>query len=109
MFSPTSNLRPAPSTWRAAVRRAVDLTVAFATLESATSARDLIPHREDPARSSACPHGPIDTPTSSPHRAPLRAPLRPGRSGTVPARAQYCLTPHTGLSRHRSAHHPSAH
>jgi hypothetical protein len=107
MFSPTTNPRPAPSTWRAAVRRAVDLTVAFATLESATSARDLMSRREEPARPSACPHGLVDTPALSPHRAPLRAPLRPGRPGTVPARAQHCLTPHSGFSRHRNAH-PSA-
>ena len=32
MFSPASNPRPAASSWRSTVRRAVDLAVAFATL-----------------------------------------------------------------------------
>ena len=41
MFSPASNPRPAASSWRETVRRAVDLAVAFATLESCTTARDL--------------------------------------------------------------------
>jgi len=103
MFSPTSNPRPAPPSWRAAVRRAVDLTVAFATLESVPTARDLMPRREDPAPSSTCPHGLVDIPAPHPHRAPLRAPERLRRAGRVPARAQQCLTPHTGHSRHRSA------
>ena len=107
MFSPTSNPRTAAPSWFTAARRAVDLAVAFATLESATTARDLWLRREDPARSSTCPHGLIDVPAPHPHRAPLRAPVRPGRPGRVPARAQHCLTPRMGLLRHRSAQ-PSA-
>jgi hypothetical protein len=105
MFSPISNPRPAPPNWREAVRRAVDLTVAFATLESATTARDLWPRGEDSARSGTSPHGPVGIPAPHPHRTPLRAAVRPGRAGTVLAQPQQCLTPHTGRPRRRSAPH----
>ena len=107
MFSPASNPRPATPSWRATVRRAVDQAVAFATLESATSARDLWSGDSDAASASASPHGPVDIPAPHPHRAPLSAPVRPGRAGTVPARTHRCVTPHRALARHRSAH-PSA-
>jgi len=82
MFSPTSNTRPAPRSARllSAVRNAVDLAVAFATLES----YDL-----------SGPHGSVDRPATHPHRDRLRAPSRAGRPGAVPARAHHCVTPRT--------------
>jgi hypothetical protein len=107
MFSPASNPRPAAPSWRATVRRAVDLAVAFATLESATTARDLWSGGMEATPASASPHGPVDVPAPHPHRAPLSAPVRPGRAGTVPAQTQRCVTPHRAHPRHRSAH-PSA-
>ena len=104
MFSPASNPRPAASSWRATVRRAVDLAVAFATLESCTTARDLWSGGVDAALPSASPHGPVEFPTPHPQRAPLSATVRPGRPGTVPARTHCCVTPHRALPRRRSAH-----
>ncbi len=104
MFSPASNPRPAAPSWRATVRRAVDLAVAFATLESCSSVSDLWSGGADAADASASPHGPVDIPAPHPHRAPLRAPVRPGRSGTVSARTHHCLTPQSGRARHRSVH-----
>ena len=104
MFSPASNPRPAASSWRATVRRAVDLAVAFATLESATTARDLWSGGADAASPSTSPHGHVEHPAPHPHRAPLRAPLRPGRAGTVPARTHCCITPQRAHPRQRSAH-----
>ena len=104
MFSPASNPRPAASSWRETVRRAVDLAVAFATLESCTTARDLWSGGADAASTSASPHGPVDLPAPHPHRAPLSAPVRPGRAGTVPARTHCCVTPHRAHPRRRSAH-----
>jgi hypothetical protein len=103
MFSPSSNPRTDAPAWRHAVRRAVDLAVAFATLESATSARDLWSRDARPP-ASACPHGLLDASARHPHRSPLRLPARPGRPGAVSARAQDCLVPHAGRPRHRSAH-----
>ena len=82
MFSPASNPRPAASSWRATVRRAVDLTVAFATLESCTTARDLWSGGTDAASASTSPHGHVEHPAPHPHRAPLRASVRPGRAGS---------------------------
>jgi hypothetical protein len=75
MFSPVSDPRPAASSWRATVRRAVDLAVAFATLESCTAADDLWSGGADAAPASASPHGPVDVPAPHPHRAPLSAPV----------------------------------
>jgi hypothetical protein len=103
MFSPSSNPRIATRPWRQAVRRAVDLAVAFATLESATSARE-ISSRDASHHPSTCPHGLLDASAPHPHRMPLRRQARPGRPGTVPARAQDCLVPLAGRPRHRSAH-----
>lgn len=103
MFSPSSNPRTDAPTWRDAVRRVVDLAVAFATLESATSLRDLVSPDASPPP-SACPHDLLDASARHPHRMPLRLKARPGRSGTVPARAHDCLVPHAGRPRHRSAY-----
>jgi hypothetical protein len=71
--------------WRERFRRAVDLAVAFATLEDITEARDVGP---------TAPGHP-DAPGSydHPHRRPLRAPQRSRRPGIVAARVQPCTTP----------------
>jgi hypothetical protein len=62
--------------WRTRLRRAVDLAVAFATLEEAPS-----------------PPGHPDAPEPHPHHRTLRAPARAGRPGTVAARVTPCTTP----------------
>lgn len=103
MFSPTSHSRTAPRDWRGAFRRAVDLAVAFATLESCTTARALLPRRDPVAAPGASPHGLIDAPASHPHRTTLRAPARPGRAGAVRAREQDCTAP-IGRPRRCGAH-----
>jgi hypothetical protein len=77
MFSPTADPRSASRSWRASVRRAVDLVVAFATLADELPPRD---HADDLLQ-------------AHPHRRPLRAPSRAGRPGGVPSRAQSCTTP----------------
>src|SRR5512132_3429690 len=103
MFSPAPNSRPAPSSWRDAVRRAVDLAVALATLESCTTARELL-SRRDEAAPGACPHGLPDASAPHPHRVALRASARPGRAGAVAPRTIPCLTPLAGRPRRHSAH-----
>jgi hypothetical protein len=75
MFSPTADPRPAKRSLRDAVRRAVDLAVAFATL------------------SDELPRSHADDPAEHPHRRPLRAPSRARRPGPVHQRAQSCTTP----------------
>jgi hypothetical protein len=97
MFSPTADPRPARSSWREAVRRAVDLAVAFATLS------DELP-----------PHGPADEPAVHPHRQALRAPSRARRPGRVAPRVHICLTPlpsratRPAPASQRSRHHTSS-
>ena len=83
MFSPTAHPGPAKRSWRDAVRRAVDLAVAFATL------------------SDELPRDHADGPAVHPHRQPLRAPSRARRLGTVPPRAHRCLTPVAVRARRR--------
>jgi hypothetical protein len=103
MFSPTRTTRKAGPAWLDAVRRTVDLAVAFATLESCTTARALLPRRDPVAAPGASPHGLIDAPASHPHRTTLRAPARPGRAGAVRAREQDCTAP-IGRPRRCGAH-----
>jgi hypothetical protein len=105
MFSPTSTTRTAAPSWLQAVRRTVDLAVAFATLESYTSARELLPRRDSDGASSASPHGLNDVSAWHPHRTALRAPARPGRAGAVRAREQDCITPSIGRPRRCGAQH----
>jgi hypothetical protein len=105
MFSPTRNTRSARPAWLEAVRHTVDLAVAFATLESCTTARELLPRRDSVAAQGTSPHGLLDVPASHPHRPALRAPARPGRAGAVRARAQDCTAPTVGRPRRASAHH----
>lgn len=62
--------------WRERLRRAVDLAVAFATLEDAPPAP-----------------GHPDAPGPHPHRRPLRSPQRSRRPGAVPARVAHCTAP----------------
>jgi hypothetical protein len=58
---------------RAALRRAVDVAIAFATLEDGDE--------------------PAVAPAAHPHRRPLRAPARTRRPGAARARPQDCTTP----------------
>jgi hypothetical protein len=89
MFSPDLDSGPRRASWREAVRRAVDLAVAFATLES----------YELPQRA---PRGPVDptlrasrsadlAPVTHPHRRPARRQRRARRPGRVVPRAQPCV------------------
>src|SRR5436190_19975662 len=71
--SPRPGVRPS---WRAAVSRAVDLAVAFATLEDVSG-----------------PHGHPGDAEPHPHRRPLRTPPRARRPGAVAARPHLCVTP----------------
>src|SRR4051812_21884353 len=105
MFSPTSNPRTPPKDKLSAVRRTVDMVVAFATLEAATSLRELMPRRQPWPPSSTSPPDPLDAPVPHPHRHPPRRSARRGRPGAVPARAQDCITPGRGRPRRpRGAH-----
>jgi hypothetical protein len=103
MFSHTSHPRTRPQTTLSAVRRAVDMVVAFATLESATSLREILPRREPWPAPSTCPRDLLDAPAPHPHRGPLRLRARQGRPGAVPARAQDCTPPGIGRPRRRTA------
>jgi hypothetical protein len=100
MFSPTPTPRTDPRNWRDAVRRAVDLAVAFATLADELG--------------DDVPHGSVDHPALHPHRAPLRAQSAPRRPGAGAPRPQHCLTPldpasahpsHPQRNRRRTTHH----
>jgi hypothetical protein len=86
MFSPTADPRPAKRSLREAVRRAVDLAVAFATLSD-----EPLPRRH------------ADDLAAHPHRQPLRAPSRARRPGAVPPRAQSCTTPVADRPRRQSS------
>ncbi len=88
MFSPRST----PSPWRVKLERAADVAVAFATLESVTSVRELIGREPAPA------------PPAHPHRRrPLQAPVRSGRPGAVVAREHACATAPAMRPRSRDA------
>ena len=78
MFPSSSALRPPCRAWRQAIRHAVDLAVAFTTLESFSFPR---------------PHGPSVDPAAAlhPHRRPLGPPPRTRRSGAVPPRPAICI------------------
>ncbi|MEP6953546.1 MAG: hypothetical protein ABI950_05725 [Solirubrobacteraceae bacterium] len=94
MFSPDSTL----TTWRLAIERAADVALAFATLESITSVRELL--GREPAAAAPHPH----------QREPLAPRLRPGRPGVVPARPHVCTTapPAKRIMRSRPAHRANA-
>jgi hypothetical protein len=83
--APTPERSSTQRHWRERFRRAVDLAVAFATLEDLT---------EDLGAAPTAPGHP-DAPESHdhPHRPTLRAPQRRRRPGTVAARVQPCTTP----------------
>jgi hypothetical protein len=70
--------------WRDRLRRAVDLAVAFATLEDDLAAATTTPPCHPDAPRSLHDH---------PHRQPLRGAQRPRRPGVVAARVQPCTTP----------------
>jgi hypothetical protein len=94
MFSPDFT----PTTWRLKLERAADVAVAFATLESITSVRELL--GREPVAPAPHPH----------RREPLQPKLRHGRPGVVAPRAQVCTTATTPAKRARSraAHRASA-
>ena len=76
----------ARQSWRDKVRHAVDLTVAFVTLEDAPS--------QDPTTDAApatSPRPEIDD--RHPHRKPLRPMPRPRRPGAAAHRPQLCIAP----------------
>ena len=75
MFSPATPTRTTTAPWRAKVRRAVDLVVAFATLED-------VPH--DHADAPATQHH---------HPRRLRAATPARRPGTTPSRHHACMSP----------------
>jgi hypothetical protein len=94
MFSPAST----PSSWHLKLERAADVAVAFATLESVTSVRELLGRA--PAAAVSHPH---------PHRRdPLQPQLRPGRPGVVAARPQGCTPVPVKRARTRAAHRAGA-
>ena len=92
MFSPDST----PTTWRLAIERAADVAVAFATLESITSVRELL------GREAAAP-------APHPHRRePQQPKRRPGRPGVVASRPQPCTPVPVKRTRSRAAHRANA-
>src|SRR3954462_3098362 len=109
MFSPTSNPRTPPKDKLSAVRRTVDMVVAFATLEAATSLRELMPRRQPWPPSSTSPPDPLDAPPPPPHRPPpppsRRAAGPGGPPGAPPAGTQDATPPGRGPPRRpRGAH-----
>jgi hypothetical protein len=75
-------------TWRDALRHAVDLAVAFATLEDADA------HPEPAGESEVRPTSARESvDVRHPHRAPLRPQPRPRRPGAVATRTQACTSP----------------
>jgi hypothetical protein len=78
--------QPTPRrTWREKVRHAVDLTVAFVTLEDAYSEFD------DPSGDSSPARASVDV--RHPHRKPLRPMPRSRRPGAAAHRPQVCTAP----------------
>jgi hypothetical protein len=79
--------QPTPRrSWRDKVRHAVDLTVAFVTLE------DAHPGLDDPSDASAAPaRASVDD--RHPHRKPLRSMPRSRRPGAAAHRPQICTAP----------------
>ncbi len=88
MFPAPETSVPTARGWRAALRRAVDVAIAFATLDDGPDA--------------------APTPAEHPHRRPLRAPARPRRPGAVRPRAQDCTTPLTARPRRPARQHASS-
>jgi hypothetical protein len=97
-----SSSHPA-SAWHRAVTRAVDLAIAFATLDSygIDGARDAA---GEPPKAPPLP--------AHPHRAPLttpRPPRPPRRPGVTPARPGRCVTPLRHAPRGRPSPQRAAH
>jgi hypothetical protein len=95
MFGPASS-STTPTGWHQAVRRALDVAIAFATLDGYG-----IDGPRDAAPEPASPQGP--KPQEHPHRAPLTAPRPPRRPGAVRQRPVRCVTPLELAPRRRSA------
>jgi hypothetical protein len=94
-----SSSHPA-SAWHRAVTRAVDLAIAFATLDS---------YGIDGARDAAGEPPKAPPPPAHPHRAPLTTPRPPRRPGVTPARPGRCVTPLRHAPRRRPSLQPAAH
>ena len=94
----------------AALRRGLDVVVAFATLRDAEPADAPLTPRVGGDSQAAPPHrsAPRPTTTADPashaHRRPLRAPSRSRRPGGVPAPPHACITP---LTTPRAARRPN--
>jgi hypothetical protein len=101
MFGPPSS-STTPTGWQQAVRRALDVTIAFATLDSYG-----IDGPRDAAPDPPSPQGP--PPQEHPHRAPLTAPRPPRRPGAGRRRPVRCVTPLELPARHRSARQQPIH
>lgn len=108
MFPSAPDITSERRGWRAAVRRAVDLVVAFATLEDPeldASVQEGWEAFDDDAREhlrgSARPAHHVTDP--HPHRRPLRPAVRAGRPGAVPERPTPCVPAVSHRSR-RSEH-----
>ncbi|HEU4978074.1 MAG TPA: hypothetical protein VFT42_04200 [Solirubrobacteraceae bacterium] len=80
MFSQAPDSRTARRSWRETVRRALDLAVAFATLEEISGPAGLLDEHE------------LGASARHPHRRPLRPASRARRPGAGAPRAQVCLT-----------------
>jgi hypothetical protein len=94
MFGPPSS-STTPTGWQQAVRRALDVTIAFATLDSYG-----IDGPRDAAPDPPSPQGP--PPQEHPHRAPLTAPRPPRRPGAGRRPPVRCVTPLELPARRRS-------
>jgi hypothetical protein len=90
--------------WRHAVRHAVAVVVAFATLDDRDTAADTactpttLRHAAPEPQASAADR----------HRPPLRAPTRARRPGSAIARPQDCSTPVAGAQRSRAYSTPGS-
>jgi hypothetical protein len=93
--------------WIAAVRRGLDVLVAFATLrdaETADGAPERLGHHPATTRRPLEPTGPASPRTADhPHRRPLRSAPRSRRPGAVAPPAHACSTP---LATSRPARRP---
>jgi hypothetical protein len=103
-------LAPAGGGWLAALRRGLDVVVAFATLRDAAPSDIALTARVGGDSRPRPPHRPGPRPTppaarpSHAHRRPLRAPSRSRRPGAVPAPSHACITP---LATSRAARRPN--
>jgi hypothetical protein len=105
-----ARLSPAAGGWLAALRRGLDVVVAFATLRDAEASDGALTARVGGDAGPGPPHRPRQRPAttaaraSHAHRRRLRAPSRSRRPGAVPAPPHACITP---LTTSRAARRPN--